>query len=85
LIAARWFARHQIQADLIYIDASHDEDDVYADLTHYWKLLRPGGIMLGDDWSDHWYGVICAVNRFAKEQQLPLKIVKPKWLSQKPL
>jgi len=79
LIAARWFKRHNIQADLIYIDASHDEDDVYADITNYWPLVSPNGVLLGDDWSEAWYGVICAVNRFAREKELDIKVNNSKW------
>ena len=83
-IAAKWFAREKVLADFIYIDASHDEDDVYADLVHYWDLLKPNGIMLGDDWVVNWYGVICAVNRFVKERDLTLGLVESKWAIQKP-
>jgi len=39
-----------VQADLIYIDAGHDYDSVFADLTLYKDLVRPGGYLLGDDW-----------------------------------
>lgn len=54
-----------VQADLIYLDASHDELSVWQDLGVYWPLLRPGGILLGDDYSSH-PGVKRAVDRFAK-------------------
>jgi len=49
LIGARWFGKRSIQADLIYIDASHDYDDVLADMRAYWPLVRPGGVLFGDD------------------------------------
>lgn len=35
--------------DLIYIDGSHHYADVQMDITHANMLLRPGGIMCGDD------------------------------------
>jgi hypothetical protein len=82
-IAARWLLHHHIQAGLIYIDGSHDEDDVYQDLVNYWKLLKKGGVMFGDDWNLDWVGVICAVNRFVKERQLQLQIAGDKWGIQK--
>jgi len=50
LIAARYFWHHQIRADLIYIDGSHDEWDVAADIRAYWPLLRKGGVLFGDDY-----------------------------------
>jgi len=49
LIAARWFAAAGFQADLVYLDASHDADDVYADIKAWWSNLRPGGVLFGDD------------------------------------
>jgi Methyltransferase domain len=84
-IGAKYLAKLPIQADLIYLDGSHEEDDVYADLMYYWKLLKPNGVMIGDDWNAGkiWYGVICAVNRFVKENNLNLIIVDDKWLIQK--
>jgi hypothetical protein len=42
--AARWLARVGVRADVVYLDASHEEDDVYQDLCLYWPLLRPGGV-----------------------------------------
>lgn len=50
LIAARYLWHHQIRADLIYIDGSHDEQDVAADIHAYWPLLRKGGVLFGDDY-----------------------------------
>jgi predicted O-methyltransferase YrrM len=78
--AARWLERHHIVADLIYVDASHDEDQVYQDLSSFWNVLRPGGILFGDDWHAHWYGVICAVNRFAREKDARVQVTGQKWL-----
>ena len=36
--------------DFIYVDARHDYCGVTTDLEHYWTLLKPGGIMAGDDY-----------------------------------
>lgn len=84
-IASKYLLKLNLKADLIYIDGSHDEDDVYADLVNYWKLLNSGGFMIGDDWNagEIWYGVICGVNRFVKENNLDLRIINEKWLLEK--
>ncbi|MBP9765528.1 class I SAM-dependent methyltransferase [Candidatus Babeliales bacterium] len=38
-------------ADLVYIDAAHDTDSVYQDITAYFPLVAEHkGIMCGDDW-----------------------------------
>lgn len=83
LIAGRYLQSKKISADLVYLDASHDEDDVYADAQTYWPLLKPGGVMLGDDWSARWHGVICAASRFAREKNLALQTAGEKWFVQK--
>jgi hypothetical protein len=83
IAGARWLTYHNLAADLVYIDASHEEDDVYADMQAYWKCLKWGGLMLGDDWTLPWYPVICAVNRFAREKEVALQVVSPTWLIQK--
>jgi predicted O-methyltransferase YrrM len=42
------------QYDFIYVDGSHSADDVLADAVMCFGLLRPGGVMLFDDylWED---------------------------------
>lgn len=76
----------QISADLIYIDGSHEEEDVYADLTHYWQLVRSSGILLGDDYFDpNFPGVSVAVHRFAKENNLQIHSEGRKFWFKKPI
>jgi predicted O-methyltransferase YrrM len=62
---AKVLAAHNVSADLIYIDGSHEINDVYADIRAFWGLLAPGGIMFGDD--TMFIGVLCDVHRFAEE------------------
>lgn len=37
--------------DMIFIDGSHREDDVYLDVHNAYYLAKAGGIIVGDDWS----------------------------------
>ena len=61
---ARWLLRRGVRAQLIYVDGSHETPDVHQDVSGFWKLLEPGGIMFGDDWS---YGPVCSdVSVFAR-------------------
>lgn len=66
--------------DLIYVDGSHLYDDVRNDLYEAWKVLRPGGLLLADDW-DHKknikaegdtseYGVSLAVLEFWRDHDV---------------
>lgn len=62
--AMRFLAKKDVKFDLIYIDGSHEYDDVYQDIEYAWPLLRDGGILIGDDYCEHWIGVMQAVNEF---------------------
>src|SRR4030042_6630537 len=83
LIAARWFLREGIQADLVNVDGSHDEADVYQDLLYYWRILKPGGVIIGDDYHSDWMGVVEAVNRFAQVNSIKLITSGVRWMLQK--
>jgi hypothetical protein len=76
--AALWLMRTDLRADLIYLDGSHEEEDVYQDLLDYHGLLAPGGVIFGDDWG--WAGVRAAVERFAAERRLVIRHVHDKWV-----
>lgn len=82
--AAAVLARMNVQADLIYIDAAHDEEDVTLDIQRFWPLLRPGGVMFGDDYSENWPGVMAAADRFAIANGLELTVDAEKWSLTKP-
>lgn len=62
---------------MIYIDGSHEEEDVYQDLVSWWDLVRDGGVLFGDDWT--WDGVRLAVERFAAENSLTITHRHDKW------
>jgi Methyltransferase domain len=67
LIAARYFKVLGLQAQLIYIDASHDYDDVVADIRAYVPLLALGGVLFGDDYDTN--GVKLAVSHTLDQSQ----------------
>lgn len=71
----RYFKHFNITAQMIYIDASHEEDDVYKDLNNYYDLLENNGILFGDDYQKDWPGVINSVNKFSQERNMELEIV----------
>jgi len=77
--------RFEIQADLIYIDAGHEHDEVYTDISLYYNLLRPGGIMVCDDYTAGWPGVVSAINQFVAEKKLPMTAFQAKSAFVKPV
>jgi len=40
---------HKIRPDLIYVDASHSNPDVFLDFINFWGVLSPGGALAVDD------------------------------------
>ena len=58
-------------ADMIFIDAGHFYESVALDIKLYWELLRPGGVMLGDDYCEKtWPDVLRAVHEFFPDQKV---------------
>jgi hypothetical protein len=54
--------------DLIYVDGSHDRDDVMIDTLLAWRLLPVGGILIWDDYD---------IDRWVHELRLPDQWPKP--------
>lgn len=80
--AIEFFLARDINPDLIYVDASHDEESVYRDIAIYFPLVRGHGVICGDDWSwgigwgytaDH-LPVQSAVKRYAEENDLSIEV-----------
>ena len=85
ITASQYFSYFNISAEIIYIDASHEQGDVYRDIESYWPLLGKGGIMIGDDMNCRsWPGVSHDVHLFVKRHKLKLEIPHNKyWLIRK--
>jgi predicted O-methyltransferase YrrM len=85
-IAYQWFVMQEsLQADFIFIDADHSEDECYLDIKRWYEMLAPGGVMAGDDFDPAFHGVIAAVNKFSREMHL--KFIRTEyrhWMIQKP-
>jgi predicted O-methyltransferase YrrM len=72
-IGAQFLREHGVKAQLIYVDGSHAEQDVYHDLQAFWPLLEPGGVMFGDDLP--WESVKTGAMAFSAEVGTPLAVV----------
>lgn len=66
--------RHNgVFADIVHIDGAHDYQSVMADLSQWWTILRPGGILIGDDYhasGPTWPEVRRAFQDFFKTDQI---------------
>jgi hypothetical protein len=70
--------------DLIYLDASHEKRPVRQNIDDAWSVLRPGGLVFGDDFSQDWPGVMAAVLEFAGEHHLKAHFAGILWFLSKP-
>ena len=65
--------------DWVYVDGNHLYEHVKGDLEAFWKALRPGGYMTGDDYTEgRWYegGVKRAVDEFVAREDAELLSVQ---------
>lgn len=75
-------------ADFVWIDGNHEYDYAKADIENYWPLIRPGGLLCGDDYCDNGPGSTCrvkaAVDEFVRGMGLGLELRLPCWAVRKP-
>ncbi len=55
------------QFDFAIIDGNHEQAYLEKELREVSNLLRPGGVLIIDDVSDHWFGVKAAFEKFAQK------------------
>ncbi len=80
----RYLLNKNIKPDLIYIDASHEEEDVYRDIKNYHSILKSGGVIFGDDYGT-WVGVRNAIDNFKKETSINYDVIDGNfWVIKKP-
>ena len=61
--------------DAVFIDADHSYEAVKNDLKFWWKKVRKGGWLLGDDYSSCHPGTTKAVDEFASMNNLNLEFL----------
>merc|ERR1719473_1107157 len=50
IVGARLMYLLGYEVDVVYVDSAHERGETAVELTLYWQLLKPGGVMLGDDY-----------------------------------
>lgn len=72
-----------VSLDMVHIDAGHQYDSVIGDLSRYWELLRPGGVLIGDDYGKGWPGVKRAADEFSRRIGRPMGVDGEKFAIEK--
>ncbi|WP_230530858.1 class I SAM-dependent methyltransferase [Microvirga roseola] len=76
--AANVLRHFGVEPDIVHIDGGHDYNAVVSDLSEWWPMIRPGGILIGDDYP-YWDGVRTAFDDFFAELgKTPLEFDPPK-------
>jgi hypothetical protein len=78
-LALQLMRAYRVRVDFVYVDAGHSECEVASDLAGAWEIVQTGGIIVGDDFTNRFPGVLQAVNRFAKLQGVRPTIEGQKW------
>jgi len=52
------FSDHYRTADVVLVDAGHEYPNGLADTKTALKLLKPGGLILWDDYAPYWHGLV---------------------------
>lgn len=79
--------RAGVMADVIHLDAAHDYEAVRSDLALWWPRLRPGGVLIGDDYwpgNPDWPGVTRAFDELVAAEGLEMVHVDNKCWVRKP-
>ncbi len=74
------------ELDFVYIDGSHDYENVKKDIKNYWGKVRVGGVLGGHDMAngkhfegEEYNGVVKAVTEFVIRYNLKLYIENREW------
>lgn len=57
-------------ADMVFVDAAHDYESVRRDIQTAMRLLKPGGLLCGHDYSGSWPDVRRAVDELVPDRQV---------------
>ena len=61
--------------DLVFIDGDHSYIAVTNDLNFWWKKIRKGGWLMGDDYSSMWPSTKRAVDDWANKMNLTVQLL----------
>lgn len=73
--------------DFVFLDASHEYEDLLPELDLWWNKLKPGGVFGGHDYGNwSFVGVARAVNKFAEQNDLVVHYIarEDSWRLNKP-
>ena len=80
---ARLVYAMQYTVDVIYLDSAHEFGETFVELSMYWETLKPGGVLMGDDYD--WASVKHDLDLFVQMKGIgPLQFDSGAWFLAKP-
>ena len=79
-------AAHQFNdesLDFVFIDASHDYENVKNDINTWYPKVKKGGTIAGHDYHHTWSGVVKAVNEWAEINKKLISLTETTWVHHK--
>ena len=70
LLGARTLEYLRLAVDVLYLDSAHEYRETFMELSAYWPVVKPGGLLLGDDLN--WKAVAHDVILFSRTHNLTL-------------
>jgi predicted O-methyltransferase YrrM len=64
------FEQYEQSADLVLVDGGHEYEHGVADTRTALRLVRPGGIVLWDDFEPYWHGLVTGICEAMAERRL---------------
>jgi predicted O-methyltransferase YrrM len=86
VVAARMLKVLGYEIDFVYLDSAHEAGETFLEMNLYYDLLRPGGVLLGDDYS--WFPAVqYDVRKFLEFKKLKALLMDDRqtWILHKPL
>lgn len=59
--------------DIVFLDANHHYRHVLADINLWLPKVKKGGVLVGHDYGNHWYGVKRAVDELFSLDEIELR------------
>jgi len=73
LIGSRILRYHKIYPDFVYIDGSHEYEDVKLDINNFYNLAKKNSYILVDDYESSFVGVKKAIDEFCQRNNVSKK------------
>ncbi len=70
--------------DLVFLDGVHHNPVFRADVMHWWRRVKPGGVLCGDDCADTHPDVRATLDAFCGAQAVALTVASRIWMLRRP-